>query len=119
MTKGPEDILRRYDAWEPGTDKHDYRWKLRLLQSLWRKEQGYPAWVGENRKGETITRGAELEECHAEEKLSNYLTQTIRKVVCEEVRDPERSKGKFYKPASGDITISYPVSLSALTSSAS
>lgn len=35
----PENVLRRYDVWEPDTDKHDYQWKLRLLQSHWRTDK--------------------------------------------------------------------------------
>ena len=70
MTDRPEDILRRYAAWER-SDKHDYQWRLRLLQSLWREEQGFP--VGEH--------GNWLAWPQAKQTLDNYLTPTIGAVV--------------------------------------
>ena len=43
MNQRPEALLRRYDAWERNTDKLDFQWRARLLQSLWRDEQGLVA----------------------------------------------------------------------------
>jgi len=56
----PENVLRRYDAWEPRTDQYDYQWKLRLLQSHWRAEQELPVKYDGGK-----VRGAEL--CMPEE----------------------------------------------------
>ena len=82
MTAPPKDILQRHDAWVE--NEEDYQRKLRLLQSLWREEQGLPA-----RKY-----GNQLAWPAAKETLDNYLTKTIRKVVKEEVEGTkQRSKG--------------------------
>lgn len=81
----PKDLLQRYDVWEPDTDKHDYQWKLRLLQSLWREEQGFP--VGEHRGRPSGNRVAMPE---AVETLVNYLTQPIRAVATREVERLKR-----------------------------
>ena len=89
----PKDVLRRYDAWEPNTDQHDYQWKLRLLQSHWRTKKGLPM------KYEKA-RGAELPEAEAEQTLDNYLTETIRRVVKEEVEGEEskRERKVYQRP---------------------
>ena len=91
MTTRPEELLRRYHAWERNTDKIEFQWRARLLQSMWRTEQGLEA--GEYRGK---TRGARLLMPDAQTSLANYLTPTIRQVVREEVEDPARSKGKLY-----------------------
>lgn len=55
-------LLLEYDAWEPGADRHQYQWQLRLLQSAWRIEKGFPA-----RQDGTKTCGAELPVAYANE----------------------------------------------------
>ena len=87
----PENVRRRYDAWEPDTDKHDYQWKLRLLQSHWRTEKGLLMGYKHGK-----ARGAELPMPEAKQTLDNYLTETIRSVVRREVEGPKR-RGKVYK----------------------
>ena len=87
----PRSVLLEYDAWEPQTDKHEYQWKLRLLQSVWRTENGLPA-----RKQGARTCGAELSMPQAERTLANYLTPKIREIVRREVLDPARNRGKRY-----------------------
>ncbi len=84
MPTPPKDILQRHDAWVE--NKKDYQRKLRLLQSLWREEQGLPA-----RKY-----GNQLAWPAAKETLDNYLTLTIREVVRKEVEGPKR-RGKGYQ----------------------
>ena len=91
MTDRPEDILRRYDAWEPNTDQHDYQWKLRLLQSYWRAEKELRM-----KDDGDKARGAELPMPQAKETLDNYLTPTICEVVKREVDGPQ-SQDKLYK----------------------
>ena len=86
----PKDILQRYAAWEPRTDKHDYQWKLRLLQSHWRAEKGLPM-----KDAGDKARGAEVAMPEAKETLDNYLTPTIREVVRREVEGP-KSQGKLF-----------------------
>ena len=87
----PKDILQRYDAWEPKTDRYDYQWKLRLLQSRWRINKGLG--MGDFRGKE---RGALLAMPEAKENLNNFLTPAIQEVVRKEVDDPIRSRGKVY-----------------------
>lgn len=79
----PKDILQRYDAWVE--NEKDYQRKLRLLQSLWREEQGLTA----RKYGNRLAWPA------AKKTLNNYLTLTIRAVVREEVEGPKRH-GKGY-----------------------
>jgi len=86
----PENVLRRYDAWEPRTDQYDYQWKLRLLQSHWRAEQELPVKYDGGK-----VRGAELCMPEAKQTLANYLTPTIRSVVKREVEGP-KSQGKLF-----------------------
>ena len=87
----PEEILRRYDVWEPKTDKNDFQWKSRLLQSIWRERKKLP--VGTYREK---SRGARLAMPLAQENLMNFLTPNIKEVVRKEVQDPKRSQGKLY-----------------------
>lgn len=65
--------------------------RARLLQALWREEQGLP--IGEHR-GRLL--GSRLTMPSAKDDLTNYLTDTIRGVVRREVLDPKRSEGKLY-----------------------
>jgi hypothetical protein len=91
MTQRPKAILQRYHAWERNTDTLDFQWRARLLQSLWREDQGLTA--GEYRGK---IRGARLEMPNAKSTLSNYLTPNIKEVVRREVEDPIRARGKLY-----------------------
>lgn len=91
MSPRPRELLERYGVWERTTDKLDFQWRARLLQALWREEQGLPA-GGEDGK----VRGARLRMPEARDSLANYLTPTIREVVRREVDDPERARGKVY-----------------------
>jgi hypothetical protein len=68
-----------------------FQQRARLLQALWREEEGLP--VGEHRGGPL---GSRLAMPDARERLTNYLTDTIRQVVRREVLDPERSRDKLY-----------------------
>jgi hypothetical protein len=91
MTRRPVDLLEKYHALELNTDKFDFQWRARLLQSVWREEQGLSA--GEYRGK---LRGARLVMPQAQNTLANYLTPTIRDVVRKEVEDPIQAKGKLY-----------------------
>ena len=95
MSERPEDLLRRYHAWESDTDKRGFQWRQRLLQSLWREEKGFAA--GED-NGKT--RGACLAMPEAQDTLSNYLTPNIREVVRGELlnnsEEKDESRKKLY-----------------------
>ena len=86
-----ESILRRHLAWEPRTDKIPFQTRARLLQALWRDQQGLP--VGTMRGK---LRGAVVAMPHAKESLAAFLTPTIRAVVRREVLDASRAKGKVF-----------------------
>ena len=102
MSPRPEQLLRRYHAWEPRTDKLEFQWRARLLQSMWREAQGLAP--GEYRER---LRGARLAMPEAKRSLANYLTPNIRRLVRSEVEDPARSRGKLYgKPRIYDNLLS-------------
>ena len=87
-----EELLRHYDAWEPVTDKRDFQWRMRLLQSLWREERGLQKGTLDGRPSGKL-RGACLAMPEAQETLPNYLTRNIREVVRRELDSPG---GKLY-----------------------
>jgi hypothetical protein len=88
-----EQLATEYVVWEPGTDKAPFQKRARLLQSLWRENQGYAIGTKDN---STELLGSMLAMPWAEETLANYLTPSIQQVVREEVLDPILSKGKLY-----------------------
>ncbi len=77
------------------TDRFPYQRMLRVLQSLWREQQGYGLGVYKGRGGERSL-GSRLPMPWAQESLANFLDDSIRQVVREEVLDPERSRDKLY-----------------------
>lgn len=85
-----EPLAHRYNAYIKG-DGRGFRRKARVLQSMWREEQGYP--IGFHR-GRPL--GSRLAMPWARETLNNYLTDTIRAVVRDEVLDRSQSTGKLY-----------------------
>jgi len=91
LSDRPEQRLREHHCWEPTTDRHEFQWKARLLQSIWRERQGLPP---AEYRGKL--RGARIPMPQAQETLDGYLTPTIQEVVRREVEDPERAKGKLY-----------------------
>ena len=97
MSDRPEELLRRYHAWEPKTDERGFQWRLRLLQSLWREERGLRKGTLDG-KPDGILRGACLAMPEAKDTLSNYLTPNIREVVRREVvrRELDNPEGKRY-----------------------
>lgn len=72
-------LAKDYLAYEK-TDISDFQRKARILQSMWRVEQGYDAGFYRGKK-----RGNYLPEEWAKETLNNYLSDTIKQVVREEV----------------------------------
>jgi hypothetical protein len=76
-------LANLYDAFEP-SDSGAFQRRARILQSMWRVEQGYP--IGE--RGDSGLRrplGSRLPMPWAKETLANYLTEIIRQVVRAEV----------------------------------
>ncbi len=82
-------LAKSYHADEK-TDVSDFQRKARLLQSMWRKEMGYKAGEYQGKK-----RGNYLPMPWAKDTLNNYLSDTIKKVVVNEVLNQSDS-GKFY-----------------------
>lgn len=73
------------------TTDNPFQRRARLLQALWREEQGLP--IGDHR-GRPL--GSRLAMPVAKNGLTNYLTDTIRAVVRTEVLDPARDRGKLF-----------------------
>ena len=73
------------------TDLSPFQRRARVLQSLWRHEQGIPP--GEHKDRPL---GSRLPMPWAEESLANFLTDSIRNVVRAQVCDPAASAGKLY-----------------------
>ncbi len=84
-----DQLAQRYQAYV-ASDSYFQR-QARVMQSLWRDEQGYP--IGLHRE---ISLGSRLAMPWAEETLGNYLTETIRDVVRREVFSPKRSQEKLF-----------------------
>lgn len=76
---------------DEATDTSEFRRRARVLQTLWREEQGYPC--GQHRG---LPLGSRLPMPWAEETLVNYLTEGVRAVVRAEVCDAKASKGKLF-----------------------
>ncbi len=77
------------------SDKNDFQRRARLLQALWREEQGLP--IGQVSKQNPRKIGSCVAMPYAKEKLANYLTETIQEVVRAEVLDPVKSADKLYR----------------------
>jgi hypothetical protein len=76
-------------------DVSDFQRRARVLQALWRVEQGFDC--GEHRhKGAARPLGSRLPMPWAQERLANFLSENIRSVVRSEVLDPRRSQGKLF-----------------------
>ena len=76
-------------------DSSPFQRSARILQSIWREEQGYEP--GEYRyRNVSRPMGSRLPMPCARETLCNYLTANIRDVVAAEVLDRNQSKGKLY-----------------------
>ena len=85
------ELAKRYLAYEE-SDISDFQRKARILQSMWREEQGYEPGEYRGKK-----RGNYLPMPWAKETLSNYLSDTIKDVVRDEVinnPDDEKLYGK-------------------------
>lgn len=83
-------VAKKFDV-ETSADISQFQRRARLLQSIWRMNQGLLA--GDHR-GTTL--GSRLRMPDAEASLSNFITDGIREVVRAEVLDPVASKGKLY-----------------------
>jgi len=83
-------LAKNYDV-EQTIDGSKFRRRARVLQSIWREEQGYPCGVHGNSQ-----LGSRLPEEEAKTKLWNYLTDTIRAVVKAEVRGAKEGDGKLF-----------------------
>lgn len=86
-----EAVAREHHAWEPATDTSSFRRRTRLLQAMWRAEQGLP--IGSTHGK---LRGTVVAMPFAEDTLAAFLTPTIREVVRREVLDPRSSRDKLF-----------------------
>jgi hypothetical protein len=85
-----QELAKRYHALE-SVDARSFQPRARLLQAIWREEQGYDSTTYRGK-----IRGARLPMPWAKDTLANYLTDTIRDVVRAEVLDPDTAAGKLY-----------------------
>lgn len=90
-----DELAVRYHALE-AVDKSDFQRMARILQSLWREQQGFPIGEHEGTHGSRPL-GSRLLERDAEERLLNFLSDQIKAVVRREVLDPAKAKGKLFK----------------------
>ncbi len=74
---------------------NEFQRRARVLQSIWRQEQSYPA--GRRGRGaKERTLGSRLPMPWAEATLANYLSETVRTVVRSDVLDRHRRRGKLF-----------------------
>jgi hypothetical protein len=108
MTATLAELGARYCAWE-STDRNDFQRRTRMLQSIWREEKGLS--MGEHR-GRPL--GFRLTMPWAETSLANFLTDTIRTVVREEVIGAPKDEASYSASRASSAT-SYPASRCAST----
>ena len=89
-----EDLAKKYAVLE-AVDKSQFQRSARVLQSMWRVKHGYEIGEFKSKSGSRLL-GSRLAMPWALETLANYLSDTIRDVVREEVMKPGKSKGKLY-----------------------
>jgi hypothetical protein len=88
-------------------DKSDFHRKARILQSIWREEQGFLCQEYCDSEGKTHLRGSRLPMPWAKDNLSNFITDGIQQVVLEEVCNQEDRNGKLFgKPRIFDNMLS-------------
>lgn len=87
-----DELAKTYLALEK-SDISEFQRKARILQSIWREEKGYE--IGEYRGKK---RGNVLPELWAKETLNNYLSDTIKEVVRNEVIENPVEGRLFGKP---------------------
>ena len=88
------ELAKRFHTCEVA-DKSDFQRTARTLQSVWREEQGFEVGVYKTKSLERLL-GSTLVMPWAEESLANYITDTVRRVVREEVMDKAKSRGKLF-----------------------
>ena len=84
-------LAKEYDVYVK-SDGAGFKRRARILQSMWREEQGYEA--GKHRQR---VLGSRLPMPWAKETLANYLTDTIRQVVRAEVLNATADEGKLFQ----------------------
>ena len=89
-----EDLAKKYAVLE-AVDKSQFQRSARVLQSMCRVKHGYEIGEFKSKSGSRLL-GSRLAMPWALETLANYLSDTIRDVVREEVMNPGKSKGKLY-----------------------
>jgi hypothetical protein len=83
-------LAEEYDAYQT-IDGSGFRRRARVLQSIWREEQGYPCGI---HNGNPL--GSRLQMPWAKSMLANYLTDTIQAVVKAEVCEATEGEGKLF-----------------------
>jgi hypothetical protein len=96
--------LERHHAWVSG----DLPWQrqLRLLQALWREQQQLPIGMHPRNGDESRPLGSRIAAGDAEDDLGNYLTETIRQVVRDELSSAAEEQKLFSTPRIYDDLLS-------------
>ena len=89
-----DDLARKFQTLEK-VDNSEFQRAARTLQSIWREERGFAVGVKRSKSG-ALPLGSRLKMPWAEQTLANYLTDTVRQVVREEVLDKVKSRGKLF-----------------------
>ena len=99
-----QEQLERHHAWVSG--EAQWRGTLRLMQALWREEQGLP--IGRHPRSGSSSRplGSRIAMPEAKESLGNYLTDTIRQVVRDELAAASADQKLFSAPRIYDDLLS-------------
>ena len=87
-----DQLAQKYHAFEK-SDISSFQRKARLLQSIWREEKGYDCGHFRNRKIGNL-----LPMPWAQDTLNNYLTNTVKEVVRNEVLENSNSDKLYGKP---------------------
>jgi hypothetical protein len=83
-------LAKKFNAYTT-VDRSSFQRRARVLQSIWREEQGLHC--GTHRG---VPLGSRLPMPDARETLADYLTDTIRNIVRNEVIDKKETHGKLY-----------------------
>lgn len=88
------DLATQVDALV-ASDVSSFQRRARILQSLWRLQQGLPCGIHSGRNGDRKL-GSRLVMPDAQNELSNYLSENIRNVVRTELAQASIAKEKLY-----------------------
>ena len=90
------DLCKTFHVYEK-SDMSNFQRRARLLQSIWREEQGFEIGRHKSRNSQRLL-GSRLQMPWAKETLANYISDVTKDVVCTEVSTPKANGKLFSKP---------------------